>query len=175
MGRLSSTNASTISVRVVASTINREALANAADAFHVGNRNGGSFSVTSTAQSDVQFLQELSVTAYLGFPLQDLLINRATDIHWLQPGVDADATSSVLSRAWETSQCPMLLAGCCLASAGHLDAVQPNRPGGNYAFYKARVLREVSERMQSPTTATSDETIGTLGCLLSFEVSDAQT
>ena len=66
----------------------------------------------------------------------------------------------------------MLLAACCLASVGHLDAVQPNRPGGAYALYKARVLREVSERMRSPETATSDETIGTLGCLLSFEVSN---
>ena len=65
----------------------------------------------------------------------------------------------------------MLLAACCLASVGHLDAVQPNRPGGNYHLYKARVLREVSQRMQSSITATSDETIGTLGCLLSFEVS----
>lgn len=64
----------------------------------------------------------------------------------------------------------MLLAACCLASVGHLDAVQPNRPGGNYHLYKARVLREVSQRMQSSITATSDETIGTLGCLLSFEV-----
>ena len=65
----------------------------------------------------------------------------------------------------------MLLAACCLSSVGHLDAVQPNRPGGKYALYKARVLREVSKRMQTPSTATSDETIGTLSCLLSFEIS----
>lgn len=101
-----------------------------------------------------------------------MLTIRELDINWLQPGVDAEAANGILTSARETSQCPMLLAGCCLASVGHLDAVQPNRPGGNYALYKARVLRAVSERLQSPATATHDGTIGTLGCLLSFEVGE---
>lgn len=65
----------------------------------------------------------------------------------------------------------MLLAACCLASVGHLDAVQPNRPRGNYDFYKANVLRKISKRMHSVELATSDETICALACLLSFEVS----
>lgn len=65
----------------------------------------------------------------------------------------------------------MLLAACCLASVGHLDAVQPNRPGGNYELYKARVLTEISKRMRTSEAATSDETLGALGCLVSFEVS----
>ena len=84
--------------------------------------------------------------------------------------MDSETAEGVLSSAWETSQCPMLLAACCLASVGHLDAVQPHPPTGNYALYKARILQEVSERMQSPASATSDEVIGTLACLLSFEV-----
>ena len=65
----------------------------------------------------------------------------------------------------------MLLAACCLASVGHLDAVQPNRPSGDYTVYKDRVLREVRERIRSPISATSNETIGALACLLSFEMS----
>jgi hypothetical protein len=64
----------------------------------------------------------------------------------------------------------MLLAACCLASVGHLDAVQPNRPAGNYEVYKARVLSGVSERMRLAETATSDETVGALALLTSFEV-----
>ena len=94
-----------------------------------------------------------------------------TDIQWLRPGVDSEFVAKTLAQVWESSSCPMLLASCCLASVGHLDAVQPNRPSGDYAMYKARVLREVSERMQASETATSDETIGALSQLLSFEVS----
>lgn len=67
----------------------------------------------------------------------------------------------------------MLLTACCIASVGHLDAVQPNQPGGNYRLYKARLLQEIRERMKWPETATSDETVGALGCLLSFEVSNS--
>nr|POF03900.1 hypothetical protein CFP56_21656 [Quercus suber] len=66
---------------------------------------------------------------------------------------------------------PFLLAACCLASVGHLDAVQPNRPGGNYEFYKGRVLREVRQRMKSSATATAHETVSALALLTSFEMS----
>lgn len=79
----------------------------------------------------------------------------------------------MLGQAWDQSREPMLLAACCLASVGHLDAVQPDRPPGNYEVYKASVLRHISKRMQAPETAISDETIGALACLLSFEVSTA--
>lgn len=65
----------------------------------------------------------------------------------------------------------MLLAACCLASVGHLDAVQPNRPVGNYEVYKARVLKEISKRMSTSEAAVSNETLSALGCLVSFEVS----
>lgn len=74
-------------------------------------------------------------------------------------------------HAWESSSSPMLLVASCLASVGHLDAVQPNRPGGNYEVYKARVLREVSKRMRSSDSATSEEVMGALALLTSFEVS----
>jgi hypothetical protein len=69
----------------------------------------------------------------------------------------------------------MLLAACCLASVGHLDAVQPGRPSGQYELYKARVLREINARMRQPDTATSHETVGALGLLTSFEVSLSST
>jgi len=64
----------------------------------------------------------------------------------------------------------MRLAACCLQSVGHLDAVQPGRPSGNYAVYKARVLREVADRMCVAGTAISDETVAALALLTSFEV-----
>ncbi|KAK4495820.1 hypothetical protein PRZ48_013088 [Zasmidium cellare] len=92
-------------------------------------------------------------------------------LHWLLPGVETETAGKMLGQAWDQSQCPMLLAACCLASVGHLDAVQPNRPPGNYEVYKANVLRHISKRMQSPDLATSDQTIGALACLLSFEMS----
>lgn len=92
------------------------------------------------------------------------------DVHWLRPGIDGQHAGSVLTQAWDNSRCPMLIAACCLASVGHLDAVQPNRPGGNYELYKARVLREVSHRMRSPDTAITDATVGALGMLTSYEV-----
>ncbi|KAF2725009.1 hypothetical protein K431DRAFT_116892 [Polychaeton citri CBS 116435] len=92
-------------------------------------------------------------------------------MRWLHPGIDPTTAGRLLSDAWNSSQDPMLLAACCLASVGHLDAVQPNRPGGDYTTYRARVLKELSERMRVPSTAVSDETVGTLACLLSFELS----
>lgn len=49
------------------------------------------------------------------------------DLSWLRPGVDQETSWRVLSQAWARAQCPMLLAACCLASVGHLDAIQPNR------------------------------------------------
>lgn len=92
-------------------------------------------------------------------------------MRWLQPGIDVSTAGRLLSDAWDSSQDLMLLAACCLASVGHLDAVQPNRPGGDYTTYRAHVLKELSERMRVPSTAVSDETVGTLACLLSFELS----
>ncbi|KAF2165834.1 hypothetical protein M409DRAFT_55694 [Zasmidium cellare ATCC 36951] len=96
-------------------------------------------------------------------------------LHWLLPGVETKTAGKMLGQAWDQSQCPMLLAACCLASVGHLDAVQPNRPPGNYEVYKANVLRHISRRMQSPDLATTDETVGALACLLSFEMSKGST
>lgn len=94
------------------------------------------------------------------------------DIHWLRPGVQTETAGKMVGQAWDISKCPMLLAACCLASVGHLDAVQPNRPIGNYEVYKARVLKEISKRMSTSEAAVSNETLSALGCLVSFEVSN---
>lgn len=91
-------------------------------------------------------------------------------MRWLQPDADAETVDSVLSTVWEQSQYPMLLAACYLAGAAHMDAVQQTLPGADYAIYKSQVLEEAAILMQSPETATSNEAIGTLACLQSFEV-----
>lgn len=81
-----------------------------------------------------------------------------------------EAASTVVGHIWGQDRSPMLLAACCLVLVGHLDAVQPGRPTGTHEFYKAKIIREIFQRVQSPDSATTDETIAALACLLAYEV-----
>ena len=78
-----------------------------------------------------------------------------------------------LGRAWNTSACPMLLGALVLVSIGHIDAVHPGTSSGAFMIHKARLLRELRQRLVSRKTAISDYTLHALLLLISFEVSAA--
>lgn len=94
-----------------------------------------------------------------------------TYIHWLCPTIDATAAAEVLTARQDISTSPTVLAALCLGSIGHLDAVRHTDSAFNSATYKARVYKDITERMKFASTATSSETVGCLACLLSFEMS----
>ncbi|QIW95065.1 hypothetical protein AMS68_000583 [Peltaster fructicola] len=92
-------------------------------------------------------------------------------LDWLCPGINATLAAEVLSSRQDMETCPTVLAALCLASVGHLDAVRGSDTPLDYALYKARVFRNINERMKASSSAVSDETIGYLACLLSYEMS----
>jgi len=139
-------------------------------AVYVRYRHWRPIPITSASQSHVRSDQHV----YDGSQESMVRLNMANSIpgcSWLRRNVNIEEASKARARAWELAPCPMLMSASCLVATSHLDIIEPLRPGGSDALYKARVLRDIRQRMVSPKTATSDETITALCLLTMFEVS----
>ena len=92
--------------------------------------------------------------------------------NWMRPELGLDEAQALIARAWERAPNRMTLSSLTLAAVAFLDAVdmEPDSSMRNIGLYKQAALQEVGLRLQSASTATSDETITCMGNIISFEV-----
>ncbi|KAJ8607787.1 hypothetical protein MRB53_040083 [Persea americana] len=80
----------------------------------------------------------------------------------------------LVQRHWQHSVWLLLVVSSVTSECSHADlidfgAVRQGEPAFEYDLYKARVYRDINERMKTSETAVTDETVGYLACLLSYE------
>jgi hypothetical protein len=95
-----------------------------------------------------------------------------TQLQWLRPHIDMDASHGIISKAFTTVPNVMILSGICLCAVGYLDSMgmQSDNAMRNDRLFKGQVLTEVRKRLARSDRFIDDTTIEALCTLTSFEV-----
>lgn len=143
---------------------------------HQDRRQPGTFSTFSVQMNSKQNAARGSDLIEPPDELESMLNGCDRYEQWLLENVESFQRSALPPPPKNSTASKMLLlSAMSLKSAGHLEALGSEESGLDCRLIKTKVLSSINQRLNEPVQALEDITLGSLGCLASYEISRYST